>query len=213
MGPGDGWQHRRILLSYRHAQEVGHRRRDVLFDLIRALPAAVLVGVVPGWFWAKLLVASADRAERFAYSVGLSVALVPAVILIPARLFGTGVTLAVAVASPLVVFFLGLAAYLRFGPAKGSDEPLAPPPASPGLPALVLLIAAFALALGILLGAVPGGWAAVLVAPLALSAGIVHLLVSRRGYTPRAGVRDPGSPVVPTLRYAALSVVLLLVLL
>src|SRR5918997_36121 len=132
MGPGDGWQHRRILLSYRHAQEVGHRRRDVLFDLIRALPAAVLVGVVPGWFWAKLLRASADRAERFTYSVALSVALVPAVILIPARLFGTGVTLAVAIASPLVVFFLGLAAYARFGPAKGSDEPLAPPPAPLG---------------------------------------------------------------------------------
>ena len=76
-----------------------------------------MVGVVPGWFWAKLLRASADRAERFTYSAALSVALVPAVILIPARLFGTGVTLAVAIASPLVVFFLGLAAYARFGPA------------------------------------------------------------------------------------------------
>ncbi len=78
----------------------------MLFDLIRALPAAVLVGVVPGWFWAKLLRrASADRAERFAYSVALSITLVPAVILIPTRLFDTGVTLAVAVAAPLVVFF------------------------------------------------------------------------------------------------------------
>ena len=127
------------MLSYRHAQEVGHRRRDVLFDLIRALPAAVLVGVVPGWFWTKLLLASTDRAERFAYSVALSITLVPTAALMQARLFGTGVTLAVAVAAPLVVFLLGLVAYLRFGPAKGSDEPLAPPSASPGLPALVPL--------------------------------------------------------------------------
>ena len=185
----------------------------MLSELILALPAAILVGLVPGWFWTRLLLASSDLPERLAYSVGLSMVLVPSVALVGSRLVGSGVTFSVALASPLVVFFLGLAAYLRFGPAKGSDEPLAPPPASPGLPVLVLLIAAFALALGILLGVVPGGWAAFLVAPLALSAVIVHLRVSRRGNTLRAGIRDPGSPVVPTLRYAALSAVLLLVLL
>jgi hypothetical protein len=140
--------------------------------------------------------------------------LVPSVALVGVRLLGEGVTLTVALASPLVVFSLGLAAYLRFGPAKGSDEPLAPPPASPGVPALALLIAALALASGILLGVVPGGWAAFLVAPLVLSAGIAHLLVTRRGDTPQAGIRDAaGSPVLPAVRYAALSMVLLLVLL
>jgi hypothetical protein len=76
----------------------------------------------------------------------------------------------------------------------------------------VPLVAAFALALGILLGAIPGGWVAFLVAPLVLAAGIVHLLVSRRRNTPRSLARDLGSPAAPTSRYAALSVALLLVL-
>ena len=128
----------------------------MLSDLIRALPTAVLVGVVPGWFWAKLLHSSADIYERMAYSVALSMALVPAVILIPTRLLGMGVTLAVAVVAPLVVFFLGLAAYLGFGPAKGSDEPLAPPPIPLGVPALLLLTVAFGLALGVVVGVIPG---------------------------------------------------------
>jgi hypothetical protein len=170
----------------------------VLFDLIRALPAAVLVGVVPGWFWAKLLVASADRAERFAYSVGLSVALVPAVILIPARLVGTGVTLAVAIASPLVVFFLGLAAYLRFGPAKGSDEPLAPPPTPLGLLALVLLVAAFGLVLGVMAGAAPGTGVLVAIALLVFFAGIVHLIEPRHQPTPQVE-RRAGSRRLPAV--------------
>jgi uncharacterized membrane protein YjdF len=185
----------------------------LLSDLILALPAALMVGLVPGWFWTRVLLASSDLPERLAYSVGLSMVLVPSVALVGARLVGTGVTLTVAVVSPIVVFFLGLAVYLRFGPAEGSGEPLAPPPASPGLPALVPLVAAFALASGILLGAVPARWAAFLVAPLVFAAGILHLLTSRRRNTPRASIRDPGSPVAPTLRYAALSVVLLLVLL
>src|SRR3712207_7989318 len=147
-----------------------------------------MVGLVPGWFWTRVLLASSDLPERLAYSVGLSMILVPSVALVGARLVGTGVTLTVALVSPIVVFFLGLAVYLRFGPAKGSGEPLAPPPASPGLPTLVPLVAAFALASGILLGAVPARWAAFLVAPLVFAAGILHLLTSRRRNTPRASI-------------------------
>ncbi len=33
----------------------------VLLDLIRAVLAAALVGIAPGWFWAKVLCATADR--------------------------------------------------------------------------------------------------------------------------------------------------------
>ena len=128
----------------------------MLLDLIRALPVAVAVYLLPGWFWARLLRASADRAEQAAFSVALSVALVPAVLLVPTRLFGMGITLAIAVAAPLCVFATGLVAYLRFGAAKGSDGPLAPPPAPLGTPALALLAAALALALGVIIGAVPG---------------------------------------------------------
>jgi hypothetical protein len=182
----------------------------MLSDLIRALPAVVLVGVVPGWFWARLLLASTDHAERFAYSVALSITLVPTAALVQARLLGTGVTLAVAVAAPVLVFLLGLVAYLRFGPVKGPDEPLSPPPAPPGLPALVPLMAAFALILGTLFGVVPS---TLLVAPLVLLGGITWLLAAPGA---RAGERLTGSlesQVAPAVRYAALSAVLLLVLL
>jgi hypothetical protein len=51
---------------------LGRREQRMLSDLIRALPAVVLVGAVPGWFWAKLLHASADLYERIAYSVAIS---------------------------------------------------------------------------------------------------------------------------------------------
>src|SRR3712207_2354956 len=44
----------------------------LLSDLILALPAALMVGLVPGWFWTRVLLASSDLPERLAYSVGLS---------------------------------------------------------------------------------------------------------------------------------------------
>jgi hypothetical protein len=176
----------------------------VLFDLILALPAAVLVGLLPGWFWAMLLRASADLYERIAYSVAFSMALVPAVALIPTLLLDTGVTLTIAVASPLTVFILGLTAYLRFGPAKGSEEPLATPPAPLGVPALVLLIVAFALALGVMVGvvpgvpieplvtvvAVPGPEFMLAIALLVFFAGIVHLIESQRQPAPQAEAQE-----------------------
>ena len=64
----------------------------LLVELIRAVAAASLVALLPGWFWA----ATPDRAERLTYSVALSMALVPAAALVPMRLLDTGVTLAVA---------------------------------------------------------------------------------------------------------------------
>src|SRR3712207_6467703 len=143
-------------------------------------------------------------------------ALVPAVILIPTRLLGMSVTLAVAVGAPAVVFFGGLAAYVRFGAAKGSDEPLAQPPAPLSPLALVLLIAAFGLALGVMAGVVPGKLGVPLVALLVISGGIACLLAPARRNVLRAGERPAGvleSPVAPAVRYAALSAVLLLVIL
>jgi hypothetical protein len=43
----------------------------LLSDLILAVPAAILVGVAPGWFWCRLLLASSDLYERITYSVAL----------------------------------------------------------------------------------------------------------------------------------------------
>ena len=130
----------------------------MLSDLMVAVPAALLVGVLPGWFWARVLLTSSDLYERIAYATALSMVLVPSVILVPTRLLGMGVSLTVALASPLVVFLCGLAAYVRFGGAKGPEGPLAgsPAPLRGGVPAQVLLIAAFGLALGVVIGVAPG---------------------------------------------------------
>ena len=178
----------------------------MLYDLIRALPAAILVCFVPGWFWARLLRASADPYEQMAFSVALSMALVPAALLVPTRLLGSGVTFAWAVAAPLLVFSAGLAAYLRFGPAKGPDEPVAPLPPSLGTPALSLLVGALALALGVVFGVLPRvpivplttvGFVpemGVMIAILVLIgfAGIVHVIETRQVPAPPA---DPGARI------------------
>src|SRR5215211_1725716 len=180
-------------------------------DLSLALPAALLVGLLPGWFWAGLLLPPADYAERLAYSVALSITLIPALALIPTRLLGMGLTLGVAIASPLVVFFAGLVAYLWFGPAKGAEKPLGALPAPLSIPALGLLASAFALALVTLFDPVPGGWMVLAVAPLVVLAGIAHLVASGRRSAPKR--EQPESQVAPAVRYAALSAVLALVLL
>ena len=184
----------------------------MLHDLILALPVAFLVCFLPGWFWVRLLSASSDRAEQAAYSVALAITLVPAAALVQARLLGTGVTLAVAVAAPLLVFLAGLVAYLWFGPAKGPDAPIATLPPTPRTLALLWLVAALALALVAFFDLVPGGWPAILVAPVVVLAGIVHLLTYPRP-DPSSAAGERPLAVTAWVRYAVLSVVLLLVLL
>jgi hypothetical protein len=198
----------------------------VVFDLIRALLAALVVAVAPGWFWACLLRASGDYAERLTYSAALSMALVPAVALIPTRLLGMGVTFPVSVACGLVVFLTGLGAYLRFGAAKGSDQPIFPAPASAiSAPALALLVPAFGLALGVMIGAIPGvpvglrvtsavdpgPRVLISVALLVLAAGIVHLFMFRRTAPSEEAVELSAFPG-PVLRRILLPAVLLLAL-
>src|SRR3712207_2959903 len=97
------WQRPRILLSYRRAREAAHQGRGVLYDLIRAVPVAIAVCVVPGWFWARLLRAASDPYEQLAFSIALSLALVPVALLVPTRLLGMGVTFGWAVGAPVVV--------------------------------------------------------------------------------------------------------------
>ncbi len=209
------------------------------YDIIRVLLAAFLVGVVPGWFWALCLLPTADRAERLAYSVALSIALVPTVALTLARLLGGGVTFPVAVLSPLVALGMGFAAYLRFGFAKGSDEPLATPSVSPGALALIPVILGFALVLGsdlkyfrqFWLAGSCWGWLSdtcvrsgaaqrfmLPVALLLLTSGIVHLFASRRQREPQIQPpeserpRRRGSQAIVVARRLLLPAVLLLVL-
>src|SRR5215217_9136723 len=165
----------------------------MLLDLVRVLPATVLVGILPGWFWAGCLGATSDRAERLAYSVAFSTTLVPT----------------------------GLAGYLKFGPAKGSDEPLVSRPVSLDLPSLMPLIFASALVVATLFGAVPMERVTLLIALLVLAAGIAHTVASPRGDAPpkapprlyREILELRESLVIPAVRWLLLSAVLMVVLL
>jgi hypothetical protein len=178
-------------------------------DLLYALPAAFLIGVLPGWFWTRCLLASGDRAEQLAYAVALSLTLVPTVALAQTYLFGAGVTFGVSVVSVALVFLTGLAAYLLFGGAKESEEPLSPPPSPPGFPTLAPLAAALALALLMFLGIAPTEWLMIPIAVLVIAGGIAYWWTSQGRDAPPA---EPGRSVPAAGRYALLSLVLLLVL-
>jgi hypothetical protein len=147
----------------------------VLSELIRTLPVAVLVGVVPGFFWSKCLAPSADSVERIAYSTALSMALVPTVALLMAGVFDVGITYFLCAVCVAVVFATGLVAFLLFGEASSAEKPVFdPPPEPPSVYALVPLSAALAL------GLIPGSRYALLVAaPLLLLAGAIGWFVSR----------------------------------
>jgi hypothetical protein len=167
------------------------------------------------------LCATADRTERLAYSGAFSTALVPTAALLLARLFSVGVTPAITVVSVLLVLGTGLIVYLEFGPAKGSDEPLASRPVSLDLPTLIPLVVASALVLGSLFGVVSGERIVPPIALLVVAAGIANLLASPGGDAPpkppsllRREISEfQESLVVSAARWLLLSAVGLLVLL
>jgi hypothetical protein len=159
--------------------------------LIRVLPVAILVGILPGYFWAKCLAPCVDPADRIAYSMALSVALVPAAALLQAGLLDMEITFLLAAVSVSVVFVTGFVAFLWFGPASDAEgPPLAPPPAPPGLYSLVPLLAAFGFVVGATFGLVPEDSAMSSVALLLVLSGAVYLVESRRG----APKSSPGEP-------------------
>ncbi len=114
---------------------------------------------------------------------------------------------ALLVAVPVAgVVFAGLLAYLRIGPAKGSDEPIAPPPAPLGTDALLL----FAAALPSLRGSVyaerdlrlpMSGAYPTTVAALALRLGIFYasVLLSTRDGSPTSSLAPVCGVAMPSL--------------
>ncbi|MGH3147206.1 MAG: hypothetical protein ACRDTR_15525, partial [Rubrobacter sp.] len=181
--------------------------------LLQTLPAVLLICVVPGWFWTRCLLGSRDLAEQLAYTVALSITLVPTAALVQTYLFGTGVTFAVTIISAALVFLVGLAAYFLFGPARKGEEPISGTPRPPGSATLLLLAASLALALAMFFGLVPGTWLMIPISVLVLAAGAAHLWTRRGREAPPAGPPEEGSLIFPApARYALLSLVLLLVL-
>ena len=196
----------------------------MLPELIRALLAAVVVGVLPGLFWAYTLCAPTENlVSRLVYAVAFSLTLVPAVALLQTHLFGVGVSLAVAVVSVVVVFAAGLGAYLRFGPTKGLDEPLVALPRPPGPPTLFPFVAGSVVALLSMVGVMAGWRVAPLVALLVLLGGVAYLLTQlprddrAEQAAAQASRAEPAGRrraiLISTAHYGLLAVVLLLVLL
>ena len=183
----------------------------MLLDLIRVLLATLLIGVLPGYYWARCFFATSDVAVRITYGIGLSMALVPTVALIPARLLGQGVTLSATVVSALLVFIAGLVAYYGLGPEKGPGQPVGQPARTPGLATLLPLVGALSLAGAAGVGAVGPRWAVFLTAGLVVAAGILYLL-GPGGRPPSEGLETPREERSSAgVRYLLLALVLLLV--
>lgn len=142
----------------------------MLLDLLRALCAATAGVVLPGYFWAALLRPAGGLAERLGYSSALSLATVPVVALVLARLAGSGISLWIALASVVLIFGSGALVLLWKGAAPGTAEPILRPPDVIRDPrALALLAVAFVAALVSVLHSSPApGW---------LNAAILLLLV------------------------------------
>src|SRR5215210_8680034 len=196
-----------------------YRRQRVLIELMRALLAATVVALLPGWFWSRVLLSGGSSYfyERLTCSIALSMALVPALALIPTRLLGMGVSLSVSLVCAGVVFFTGLGVYVVVGSAKEATtaEAVGRAPKKLSTLTLGLLTVGFGMGLGVLAGVVPGVPAEILVVLLVLLGGISYSLVPGRS-TPQAGERSAepwGSTIAPAVRYAALSAVLVVALL
>ena len=142
-------------------------------DLTRAFCAAVVAIVLPGYFWVIFLRPARGLAERLAYSSALSLATVPVVALLLARITHSGITLWIAVASVVIVLGSGLAAVVMRGAATGPAGPIfTKPPAIRDTRALVLVAVAClaALVLGVRSAPRPGWLILPILALLVLAA-------------------------------------------
>jgi hypothetical protein len=164
----------------------------VVADLIRAVLAAVAAAVLPGYFWAAVLRPTSGLGERLAYSTAVSMASVPVITVVIARVADSGVTLWIALAAVLIVFGTGALAYRVNGPAPGSASPLLPLPAPVRDPRVLALVAG-ALALALVMMAVrQPPLAVLLVIAVALLAGGV--LMARPKPSPEPGASSATGP-------------------
>jgi hypothetical protein len=174
----------------------------VVADLIRAVLAAAAGAVLPGYFWAAVLRPTSGLGERLAYSTAVSMASVPVLAVVIARVAGTGVTLWIALVSVLVVFGTGVLAFRVKGPPPGSASPLLPLPAPCRDPRVLTLIAgAIALALVMMAARRPPVLLLAVIA-VALLAGGALLAWARPEpqagpASPASGRDGPGNPPAP----------------
>jgi hypothetical protein len=151
----------------------------LLLDVARALPAALVAVVLPGYFWAVFLRPAGDLAERLAYSTVLSMASVPVLALVLARLSGTGVTLWIAIVSVALVLGSWALAVAARGRAPGPAEPILPVPVIRDGRVLGLIALALALAVIVIADRRPPGALLVVIAAALLAAGALSAWQAR----------------------------------
>jgi hypothetical protein len=152
--------------------------------MIRALLAAAAGAVLPGYFWAAVLRPTSGLAERLAYSTALSMALVPPVAVLAARLAGAGVTLWVALVSVFAVSGSGLAVLAWKGRAEGPTGGVLRRPGPVRDPRiLAAVLVALVLLLIVTLAAHPSGPLVIVTAVVLVITGVLAALpASRRGH-------------------------------
>lgn len=188
----------------------------MLLDLFRVLVSAIFIGVLPGYYWSRSLFPSEDIAVRLTLSIGFSMALVPAVALVPARAMGLGVTLPVAMLSTLVVFGAGVIVFLKFGTGKEQEETVSSIEPVPGLAVPAVFGTALAIAAISGLNLLGLRWTLFPVGVLVVLSGLLYLnnsdaeeqTLSPEG--PHENRRNNWN--APVVRYTLLSAVALLVL-
>lgn len=159
----------------------------MLADLARALLGALAAGVLPGYFWAGFLRPAGGLGERLAYSAAISMASVPVLAVAQARLFGTGVTLWVAIVSIAVVLASGALALVLRGAPSGPSGPALPRPAAVrDLPTLALIVVAFGLALASALGVAARWWLLLAILIALAAAGALAAIGTGRAEAGRA---------------------------
>jgi hypothetical protein len=171
----------------------------VVADLIRALLAALAAGVAPGYFWAAVLRPATGLAERLTYSAALSMASVPAIVVLLARASGTGVTLWVALVAVGIVFVTGVLAFLVKGVARGDGGPLLAAPGVVRDPRVLLLIAGlFVLALATMLHLPAPAWLLLVIAAGLVLAGALAArsapVTGPAGNSPASGTASAAAP-------------------
>jgi len=169
----------------------------LLAELARALLGALAAGVLPGYFWAGFLRPAGGLGERLAYSAAISMASVPVLAVVQARLFGTGVTLWVAIASIVVVLASGAVAVVLRGPPGEPGDPVLPRPAAIGdWRTLALIAAGFGLALASALGLPAQWWTLLATLAALLAAGV--LAATRGAGAMAAGTGTAGAMAAGT---------------
>lgn len=166
-------------------------------DLVRALLATVVAGVLPGYCWAVVLSPRGDWAERLTWSSVLSVTSVPVVALVLAKLAGTGVTIWVALGSVVLVAGSGALVLALRGPARALSGPVLPRAPAIGSPGVLALAGvAFVGALAVVLAAlrhrqVPGPLLIVVALLLIVAGGVA-------AWTARPMLADSPGPAEET---------------